>query len=147
MSEATKVLLTIRWRDLDPLGHVNNAVFLTYLEEARDQWLRQLQSTIGPQTVLVARIVIDFRRQVRHADQELLASCRLAEIGESSITTREELRLRDNSLVAEGSTVLVAFDPATGGSRSLTEAEREALSGQPRGASLESGPGLPGPAL
>ena len=33
--------IEIRWRDLDAYGHVNNAVYLNYLEEARDEWLNR----------------------------------------------------------------------------------------------------------
>ena len=58
--------IEIRWRDLDVYGHVNHVVFLTYLEEARDEWLGL---TLGdPSRVwsyVVARIEIDYRRELR----------------------------------------------------------------------------------
>ena len=61
--------IEIRWRDLDVYGHVNHVVFLTYLEEARDEWLG---STLGdPARVwgyVVARVEIDYRRELSLAD-------------------------------------------------------------------------------
>src|ERR1700704_3380314 len=51
----------IRWRDLDGFGHVNNAVFLTYLEECRDEWLRrELHDPPERGEYLLARIAIDY---------------------------------------------------------------------------------------
>src|SRR3954469_22772725 len=69
--------IEVRGRDVDNYGHVNNAVYLTYLEEVRDEWLaRTLQDDEAGWDYVVARIEIDFRREVTQADDEVGASCR-----------------------------------------------------------------------
>lgn len=120
--------IEIRWRDLDAYGHVNNGVYLTYLEEARDEWLdRSLPEGSSSWDFVLARVAIDFRRELRDTDQHVIASCRLARLGRSSITTREEVRTLDGELSAEAESVMVARDAKTGRSRPLTPAERDAL--------------------
>ena len=122
--------LPIRWRDMDGYGHVNNAVFLTYLEEARDEWLlRLLGSTGGSADYVVARIAIDYRRELRQIDEEVMVRCRVDHLGRSSIHTREEIVLRDGQVAAQADVVLVMRDRAAGRSRPLTSEERAALEG------------------
>jgi acyl-CoA thioester hydrolase len=121
--------IEIRWRDLDGYAHVNHAVYATYLEEARDEWLTITLAggTPGWDHFLV-HLEIDYRRQLTQADDVVVASCEAAEIGTSSVTTREELRTKAGELVAEASAVVVAYDPATERSRPLTDEERALLS-------------------
>jgi len=59
--------VNVRWRDVDALGHVNHAVFLTYLEEGRDAFYMQVLGT-DPSYVVV-RIEVDLRAEVRYPDQ------------------------------------------------------------------------------
>lgn len=120
--------IEIRWRDLDAFNHVNNAVYLTYLEEARDSWLAGMVPE-GRSTwdYVLARVAIDFRRELREEDGFIVASCRLARLGRSSIVTREEVRRLDGELSAEAESVMVARDADTGRSRPLTPAEVEAF--------------------
>ena len=120
--------IEIRWRDLDAYNHVNNAVYLTYLEEARDEWLEQALGQDGAAWgYVLARVAIDFRRELRQEHDEVIATCTLARLGTSSVTTREELRLADGELAAEAEAVLVAVDPDSRESRPLSEQERTAL--------------------
>jgi acyl-CoA thioester hydrolase len=120
--------IEIRWRDLDVYGHVNHVVFLTYLEEARDEWLGL---TLGdPSRVwsyVVARIEIDYRRELRLEDDIVLARCTLGRIGTSSVGTVERLATRAGEVVAEAQAVLVARDEETGRSRPLLDEERAAF--------------------
>ena len=120
--------IEIRWRDLDAYDHVNNAVYLTYLEEARDEWLER---TLGREEAawgyVLARVAIDFRRELRQEDDEVVASCALARLGTSSVTTREELRTANGELAAEAEAVLVAQDRESRKTRPLSEDERLAL--------------------
>jgi acyl-CoA thioester hydrolase len=120
--------IEIRWRDMDAYRHVNNSVYLTYLEEARDEWL---ESVLGSGQAIwdyvLARVAIDFRRELTQEDDVIVARCRLDRIGISSIRTHEELLKLDGTLVAEAEAVLVARELGAGGSRPLTEAEREAF--------------------
>jgi len=120
--------IEIRWRDQDPYGHVNNAVYLTYLEEVRDEWL---EATLGHAgeiwDFVLARVAIDFRRELRQADDVVFARCRLTTIGTSSVRTREELVTADGEVAAEAEAVLVARNRDSGRSRPLTADEREAF--------------------
>ena len=65
--------IRIRWRDMDAYGHVNNAVYLTYLEECRDRWVR---SVLGDAAFVIVRIAIDYRRELSLADEEIVVRCR-----------------------------------------------------------------------
>jgi acyl-CoA thioester hydrolase len=120
--------IEIRWRDMDVYGHVNNAVYLTYLEEARDEWLG---ASLGdPDEVwnwVLVRVEIDYRRELALADDVAVARCGLDRVGNSSVWTREEIRTLDGDLAAEAKAVLVARDRETGRSRPLTAAERGAF--------------------
>ena len=118
----------IRWRDLDAYRHVNNAVYATYLEEARDEWVeRALGGVSDLWDFVLARVAIDFREELRQEDDEVVVSIALVRIGTSSLTLREEIRKLDGSLSAEAEAVLVARDRETGRSRPLTTPERDAL--------------------
>jgi acyl-CoA thioester hydrolase len=120
--------IEIRWRDLDALRHVNNAVYATYLEEARDEWFVR---ALGPGgsfwDYVLARVAIDFRRELTQDDDALVVRTRLVRIGTSSLTFREEIVSRAGWVAAEAESVVVARDSDTGRSRPLTDAERSAL--------------------
>ena len=120
--------IAIRWRDVDALRHVNNAVYATYLEECRDGWLaRALGDDASLWDYVLARVAIDFRNEVSLGEEAVLARATLVRIGTSSLTLREEIRKLDGTLAAEAESVIVARDPETGRSRPLTAAERAAL--------------------
>jgi len=120
--------IRIRWRDMDAYGHVNNAVYLNYLEEARDAFV---QKVLGPATntwdFVLARVAIDYRAELTQDDGEVLVRCRLDSIGRASLQTREEVAKLDGTVSAEAQSVVVARDPSTGKSRPLTDEERAAL--------------------
>ena len=117
--------IEIRRRDLDAYGHVNNAVYSTYLEECRDEWLETAIGTAEDEgwDFVIARLQIDFRRELRIEDDAVSVRCTLAKVGRSSVTTREEIRVGDE-LAVEAEAVLVARDPETNRSRPLLERER-----------------------
>ncbi|HEX4746173.1 MAG TPA: thioesterase family protein [Gaiellaceae bacterium] len=118
----------IRWSDVDAYLHVNNAVYATYLEECRDEWVDRVVSGVGDAwDYVLARVAIDFRRELRLEDEEVVVSCALERIGNSSITLREQIRTRDGELAAEAEAVLVARDRERGTSRPLSEVERQAF--------------------
>lgn len=126
--------IPIRWRDMDAYGHVNNAVFLNYLEEARDEMVRRLFGGGDEEfDYVVARVAIDFRLPLRQEDGEVVARCRVGRVGTSSLRTREEIVTGDGRLAAEAEAVLVAHDRLTGRSRPLTDGERALLARQARG--------------
>ena len=118
----------IRWRDMDAYGHVNNAVYLTYLEWARDEWIQSVVGSVADTWEFVlAHVEIDYRQELTQDDGEVIVRCRLEGIGTSSIRTREEIRKRDGTLSAEASAVIVPKDAKAGGSRPLTDQERKLL--------------------
>ena len=118
----------IRWSDVDAYMHVNNAVYATYFEECRDEWVERTLGAAGDSwDFVLARVAIDFRRELRLEDEEVTVSCALERIGNSSLTLREQIRTRDGDLAAEAEAVLVARDRTIGRSRPLSEAEREAF--------------------
>jgi acyl-CoA thioester hydrolase len=120
--------IEIRWRDLDAYRHVNNAVYATYLEECRDEWLERAFGEAGDLwDFVLARVAIDFREELTQEDDEVVVGVTLTRIGTASLTLREEIRKLDGTLSAESEAVLVARDRATGRSRPLTAQERAAL--------------------
>lgn len=120
--------MEIRWRDVDAYQHVNNSVYLTYLEEVRDEWFdRTVGSVEGAGDFVLARVAIDFRRELTLADDAVVTTCLIKAFGKASITTREEIRAADGWLAAEAESVMVAHDPATRKSRELSPNERAAL--------------------
>ena len=121
----TEVTIPIRWRDVDNYGHVNNAVYLTYLEEARDQWVRE---TLGPEVdFVIVRIAIDYRRELSQDDDEVTVSCRGVGYGTSSIRTAEGIVAKAGWIAAASESVIVAHDAEARSSRPLTDEERETL--------------------
>jgi acyl-CoA thioester hydrolase len=120
--------LEIRWRDVDAYGHVNNAVYLTYLEEARDAWVaRVLGEVTDTWDFVLARVAIDFRQELTQSDGEVLVRCTLDSLGRASVRTREEIVKADGTISAVAASVTVPRDPASGRSRPLSAEERAAL--------------------
>ncbi len=120
--------IEIRWRDLDAFNHVNHVVFLTYLEEVRDEWLGHVLA--DPALVwgyVIARVEIDYRRELTLDDDAIVARCALERLGTKSVVTNESIVTRDGDVAAEAKAVLVARDEQTGRSRVISDAERAAF--------------------
>jgi acyl-CoA thioester hydrolase len=124
--------IEIRWRDLDAFGHVNHVVFLTYLEEVRDEWLGR---TLGDPALVwgfvIAHVEVDYRRELTQEDDIVVARCALERVGTSSVATRETITTAAGALAAEANAVLVARDTESGRSRPLSETERAAFTSRP----------------
>jgi acyl-CoA thioester hydrolase len=102
--------LDVRFRDIDAFGHVNNAVFSSYLEQARIGYL--LDALESPRfdrlPLILARVELDYRAPILFGDPiEVLT--RIDWIGRSSIAMSHEL-LAAERLAAQASTVLVTYD-------------------------------------
>lgn len=121
--------IEIRWRDLDAYEHVNQAVYLTYLEEVLDDWLRSVLG--GMWHYVAAHVSIDYRAELRLEDRHAVGTVRLEQVGTKSVTARAEIRAPDGRLAAEAELVVVARDPETGESRALTADERAAFGAAP----------------
>ena len=116
MSHIYSHRLEVRFRDCDPLGHANNAVYLTYLEQARLLCWRELwgfgsaDSTVPG--VIMARAEIDYRIPANYG-QTLEIRIALAAIGRTSFTYDYEIVDERNRMVASARTVQVMYDYAT----------------------------------
>ena len=118
---------TVRYRDVDGWGHVNNAAFLTYVEQARMAYLEHLGvlSGIADATMILARIEIDFRSQLS-ANEEVAIGVRPTGLGQKSFRLEHRLEAGDR-IVAEAETVLVAFDYGRSESIELPDTWRRRL--------------------
>jgi acyl-CoA thioester hydrolase len=125
--EATPMTIEVRLRsrDFDQLGHVNQAVYHELLEEARVAFFR-VAVPAGLLFVL-ARVELDHRGEVARGHDRVLVSTSLLRVGRSSAEVAHELRLPDGAVVAEGRSILVAWDPAQRRSRAFTDVERAGL--------------------
>ena len=124
LERTTRVVL--RWRDMDMLGHLNQAVYHEFLEEGRSALFDRVAFGDGFSFVL-ARVELDYRSEVRrdHGSVEVIA--RVSRIGTSSITVQNDVVLPDGTIAATGVSVLVAWDARARTNRELTDAERSAL--------------------
>jgi acyl-CoA thioester hydrolase len=108
--------LDVRFRDCDPLGHANNAVYLTYLEQARLHCWRALwgfgEAGSSVPGIIMARAEIDYRRPA-HYGQMLEIRIDLAAIGKTSFTYDYEIVDDQNRAIASARTVQVMYDYAT----------------------------------
>jgi acyl-CoA thioester hydrolase len=123
----SEVLITIRWRDMDAYGHVNNGVYLNYLEEARDGLAAELFGEQASWDFVLAHVEIDFRSQLTQADGTIRVSSEVAGLGTSSVRTRERIFKSDGTLAAEAASVIVPRNAEGTGSRPLTEDERRTI--------------------
>ena len=109
--------LEVRFRDCDPMGHVNNAVYLTYLEQTRFSHWRSLWGFGSPQLppgmpgVILARVECDCRRPAKYGDT-LEIRMRVAEIGRSSFRYEYEIVDAEARVVLTAKTVQVMYDYA-----------------------------------
>jgi acyl-CoA thioester hydrolase len=123
--------LEVRFRDCDPLGHVNNAVYLTYLEQARiNHWraigLAQPGDRAAVPGVILARVEIDYRRPAVYGDI-LEVRVGVAAIGRTSFTYEYEIVDTNAQLVASARTVLVRYDYAAGKPVPVSDGLKQAL--------------------
>ena len=131
--------IDIRFRDCDELGHVNNAVYFTYLEEARwaffrhlrvrlraHGWTKGVQAPSQPGTIL-ARAECDFRSEAKYGEV-LDVRMRVGSIGRSSFTYEYELvDAATDRLVATAKSVQVSYDAAAKRSIPIPDALRSVL--------------------
>ena len=106
--------VTVRYGDLDPQGHVNNAAFITYLEHARDSYVRQLGLWDGKSFFeigfILARVEMDYREPIQLTDL-IEVGVKVSQLGNKSLVMDYLVRERDTARIfAEGKTVQVAYD-------------------------------------
>ena len=119
----------VRWRDLDAFNHVNNSSYLTFLEEARLQWLRTVPGEWfhAHAMPVMAAVELHYRKPIEWpAEVDVQLSCE--RMGRSSVTIGNRIVDRNDASIvyADGNVVMVWIDPATGASVPLPDAIRKA---------------------
>jgi acyl-CoA thioester hydrolase len=111
-----RTTLQVRFRDIDAFGHVNNAVFFSYLEQARIEYLidvLQPAATFDRLPLILARVELDFRSPIMFGE-EVSVETRIDGIGRSSLAMSHRMTAgEEGRLVGESTSVLVTYDYAT----------------------------------
>ncbi len=107
--------IEVRFRDCDAMGHVNNAVYLTYLEQARIvAWGRIAGNLALPLPMILARAECDYAAPLTLGDRVLIR-LGVSAVGRTSFTLEYELlNARTRQLVATARTVQVMYDYTAG---------------------------------
>jgi acyl-CoA thioester hydrolase len=107
--------LDVRWSDLDALGHVNNAIYATYVEEARLRWFSGLDGAWKNEASypVVVSQTINYRRAIEWPAL-VVVEIHAARIGNSSLTLGFRILDDGEGAAADGNTVLVWVDTETG---------------------------------
>jgi acyl-CoA thioester hydrolase len=107
------VELQTRWRDLDAFGHVNNAVFATYIETARGTLFKRWNLPFNGtgQSLIVASITIDYHQQLKHPS-DIIVGQKISRIGTSSFDIESSIFNRTNTSesIASAKVTVVCFD-------------------------------------
>lgn len=124
--------IEVRFRDCDPMGHVNNAVYLTYLEQTRFAHWRAIwgmnfeRLPVGTPGVILAHADIDYRRPAKYGDT-LEVRIGLEKVGRTSFAYAYEVVDQAGRMVATARSVQVLYDYATETPVEISAALREKL--------------------
>lgn len=120
----------LRWADMDAFGHVNNVVFLRYLEEARIDFMFRLAPGDGSPSFsggsVVARHEIDYVRPLVHRHAPVTIESWVTRISAASLTIAYEVKDED-TLYVRASTVVVPYDLEAGRPRRISAEEKAFL--------------------
>jgi len=110
-----RTTLQVRFRDIDAFGHVNNAVFHSYVEQARIQYLLDVLEPDKPfdrLPLILARVELDYRSPITFGE-EVLVETRVERIGRTSFGMSHRMTVAaDDRLVGDVQSVLVTYDYA-----------------------------------
>jgi len=119
--------IDVRFRDIDAMGHVNNAVYATYIEQARIEYYRDvLSSDLSTIPTVLASLSIDFRLPVELTDGSVTVAIDVADIGRSSVTMTHEIRT-GGRVVADAEATVVTLDPDAGKPAPIPDEQRSAM--------------------
>ena len=118
--------MPLRWRDIDSWGHVTHSVYHDFLAEGRLALITDRLPGAAAEFV-IARVEIDYRREVRRDEEHVDVTGEISQIGSKSLTIEQRIVLPDGSVAAEARSVMVAWDPAARAARELSPRERAAL--------------------
>ena len=124
---AMEVEIPVRYRDIDTVHHVNNAVYVTYLEQARVEYIDEVLETsaVEPQFV-IANITVDYKRPIL-LGQEVVVALSVTDIGTASITMEYEIRA-DGAVAATASSVMVTVSSEEKTSKPVPDEWRKNMS-------------------
>ena len=121
-------LVAVRWRDLDHLGHVYHATILTMLDEARTEWLTTKIGVEKPDSYVLARIELDYRRPLLRSDDALAVEFVPSRVGTTSVTISERAFAgASGALIAEAKTTIVLWNRPAAAPREISIFERQRL--------------------
>jgi acyl-CoA thioester hydrolase len=132
VTEPATARVPIRWRDCDGFQHVNNAVYLNYLEEGRDRWLELVVAGTGAtlHEFVLRHVSVDYASALVQDDREAIVTIELESVGTSSITLRETIVAGSDGRVAVNArAVLVHTTPDHAASKPLPDDLRTRLAG------------------
>lgn len=122
---------TVRWGDMDAMGHVNNTVYFKYMEHARVEWLREIGFLLLPngQGPIIANAFCNFKRQLKYPDEVLmkLYVSDPARVTFDAWTTMERVS-EPGVICAEGGATVIWIDTQREKVASLPEALRALVS-------------------
>jgi acyl-CoA thioester hydrolase len=100
-----------RYSDLDPQGHVNNVVFLDYLQEARIRVFTQVNyAKIMNVSQVMVHQSIDFRRPIFYSTEPLIIETWVSSVGNTSYRMKYRILTEGGEVAAEAESVMVCFD-------------------------------------
>lgn len=116
-----------RFNDTDALGHINNASYSTWFEEARRPVFKFFIPDLDPQkwTLILARVEVDFLAQ-GHYQKETLITTKVEKIGNSSFVLLQEA-YQEGTIICRGKSVMVHFDYKTNKSVAIPDSIRKNL--------------------
>jgi acyl-CoA thioester hydrolase len=121
----------VRWDDIDAFGHVNNAKYLTYIQEARFQWSFYQYAAKNEKPTLVEMVVarneIDYIVPIYEGGRFYDVNLWVESIGNTSFVLGYEVVGENGTVHAKVKSVQVAVSMETKKSRPITETEREFL--------------------
>jgi len=115
--------LDVRWRDLDALGHVNNAVYLTYLEQARVHYMREVGlgfQGLDDVGMILAEVTCTYRAPLSLGER-VTVWVRVSELRNSSFIVEYRMEGEDGRLAATARTVQVCYDYQAGRSHPIPD--------------------------
>ncbi|MEA9587563.1 thioesterase family protein [Xanthomonas sp. WHRI 10064A] len=126
-----RIPISVRWRDMDSMGHVNNAKYISYLEEARVRWMLGVQGVSMTDRIapVVAATNVNYKRPLVWPN-DITVELFVERLGSSSITIGHRIvdQKDEGVLYSDGNVVVVWIDTQTGKSAALPDPVRAASS-------------------
>ncbi len=127
--QLARVPISVRWRDMDAMGHVNNAKYISYLEEARVRWMQGVPGVAMTDAIapVVAATNVNYRAPIVWPN-DIVVELFVERLGTSSVTIGHCIvdQKDERVLYSDGNVVVVWMDTRTGRSAPLPDAIRAA---------------------